>query len=367
MDIINMPKETYCNKPFDEMNIDVDGTMSPCCVIGGKKYLSIKEYLSSSYLLNIQRDLQQGIKNKACEDCWRNEKAGSLSNRTYKSPQNFIREIHLKFSNKCNLKCIMCSCKLSSAIGIEEKSTIGITKSLSNKKLKKEFYSNILPTLEHISMSGGEPFLSDDHLELLQIAYLINPKVQLSYNTNMTITAYKGYDIIELWKNYNNVSIVSSIDGIEKVQEYQRYGSKWSTIKTNIVHYKDYIDQIHCTITIYNIFGIPELIKWAIKNDFGTKLKFFYVAQMYVSPISLDKQYKTMIINKFRTIFPQLSKNFQLQIINEIFKPMLNNNCINEELNRQFKIHTTNKDLLRNNSFTDTVPELKEWYEEIKT
>ena len=241
-----MSPSNFCSRPFNEINFDTDGTISPCCVINGKKYNTIDDYLSSDYLQKIRSDLLNNVKTPACESCWFFESISVWSNRINESytDDNFIENCHIKFSNKCNFKCRMCSAKLSSAIGVEKKIKNPITSTFSNKHTKKYFYTKLLPNLKLINISGGEPLLSDDHLEFLKIAYLINPKVHLSYNSNMSTISYKGVDFRSLWKYYKSVTITASIDGYEKSQEYQRFGSSWEKIVSNMLEFREYIKDI---------------------------------------------------------------------------------------------------------------------------
>ena len=59
-----MTQSNFCSRPFNEINFDTDGTISPCCVINGRKYDSVEDYLSSDYLQKIRSDLLNNIKTK---------------------------------------------------------------------------------------------------------------------------------------------------------------------------------------------------------------------------------------------------------------------------------------------------------------
>ena len=45
-----MIPSNFCSRAFNEINFDVNGTISPCCVIRGKKYESVDDFLNSDYL-----------------------------------------------------------------------------------------------------------------------------------------------------------------------------------------------------------------------------------------------------------------------------------------------------------------------------
>ena len=59
-----MIPSNFCSRAFNEINFDVNGTISPCCVIRGKKYESVDDFLNSDYLRSIQTDLNNNIQSK---------------------------------------------------------------------------------------------------------------------------------------------------------------------------------------------------------------------------------------------------------------------------------------------------------------
>ena len=357
-----MIPSNFCSRAFNEINFDVNGTISPCCVIRGKKYESVDDFLNSDYLRSIQTDLNNNIQTKECKSCWKLEEIGAWSNRLHEPSRDHIDGSHLKFSNVCNFKCRMCNSYSSSAIGIEEGIKNPVVSTFSNPKIKKYFYKKLLPNLKLINISGGEPLLCDDHLEFLQVAYLINPKVHLSYNSNMSITSYRGVEFSSLWKKYEKVSITASIDGYKESQDYQRFGSVWNKIENNLIIFKDYVKDIHCTLTIYNIFHIPKLIKWCIDNNFI--IRFYYVGQLAESPLTLPESEKQKVMNEFKSL-KNLSEDLSKEIRDSLLKPLQKTPGNLQNLNLQFKSKTERLDNLRNQSFIKINPQFKDWYERI--
>tara|TARA_R100000008_G_scaffold10314_1_gene5191 strand:- start:2862 stop:3950 length:1089 start_codon:yes stop_codon:yes gene_type:complete len=360
-----MTQSNFCSRPFNELTIDVNGTVSPCCVMFGREYKSITDYLQSPFLQKLRQDLNNNIQHTACNVCWRDEKIGAWSNRISNSVENnnVIKEAHLKFSNKCNFKCRMCSPYLSSSIGIENNIKNPIISAFSNTEIKKNFYKEILPNLDVLTMSGGEPLLSDDHLEFLKWGYKINPNLKLIYNSNMSTIVYKGIDLQELWRKYKSVSIIVSLDALDDAGEYQRFGLKSKKIIQNMNKAYEFIDYVHVTVSIYTIFSLPKLINWCINNNI--EIRFFYVGQVYLNPVSLPKDIKLNIINLFKSL-ENVSDKLQLEIRDSLLKPLLSNVKDIQTLNIEFKNHTERLDKIRNQSFIKVVPELKNWYLAIK-
>ena len=358
-------KSNFCSRPFNEIMIDVNGSIAVCCVMKSQKYDSINTYLDSNFLFDLKDAFIKNEKHKACTTCWNDESISAWSNRLNKSiDQNSnITDAHIKFSNKCNFKCRMCSAYLSSSIAIEDKIKNPVISAFSNKKIKRDFYKNILPNLEVLTMSGGEPLLSDDHLEFLQIASKLNPKLKLIYNSNLSNLSYKKYYLPDLWKKFESVKIIVSLDAIEEVGEYQRFGFKWDKSIKNIKEADNFIDYIHATVTIYTIFSLPKLINWCINNNI--ELRFFYVSQPFLNPVSLPRDIKIKIFNLFKNL-ENIPTKLQIEIKNSLLSPLLYNHDNYTKLNVKFKRHTQNLDNLRDQSFEKTVPELRDWYLNIK-
>ena len=95
-------KSNFCSRPFNEIMIDVNGSIAVCCVMKSQKYDSINTYLDSNFLFDLKDAFIKNEKHKACTTCWNDESISAWSNRLNKSiDQNSnITDAHIKFSNK---------------------------------------------------------------------------------------------------------------------------------------------------------------------------------------------------------------------------------------------------------------------------
>ena len=358
----------FCVRPFTELMLDVNGTIAPCCVLMGKEYSDLNSYLNSDYLSSLKKELWDNERTSKCDTCWHKEDKGLWSNRE-KVPlrstsddvaNSIIKDVHIKFSNKCNLKCRMCSEYFSSAWGEEKGLTNPVTTLFDDKKLKKQFY-DLLPSLGSVTMSGGEPFLSDDHLDFLKVASQVNPKLNLVYNSNMTVLRYKGVYFPDLWDKFNCVTVIASVDGFGDANSYQRYGFNWDKIANNILTAKKYIGHVHATVTIYTIFSLHLLIKWCINNDIPFSL--YGVHQDRLNPAVLPHSEKQKVLENFKNLeLP--TEEAQENVVNflkSFLRPLGT-----PSLHKRFKKDTIMIDKKRNQSFIEVVPELKDWYLSIK-
>jgi pyruvate-formate lyase-activating enzyme len=200
-----------------------------------------------------------------------------------------LQNIIFRLGNKCNLTCRMCGPSSSSAwyqewkqtrfSGFQEDGLRIEVKSDDNGRINIEpniyswaedgtalkFLQTCGKQLKRIQFSGGEPLLSQDHLNILRhlVTQGRSSQMTLDYNTNLTVLPN---EIIDLWTNFKQVYIGVSIDGPPEVNEYIRFPAK----TTNIIHNLKKLDasdvQGHfwvCpTIQIYNIFSLIEMETW---------------------------------------------------------------------------------------------------------
>ena len=77
--------------------------------------------------------------------------------------------------------------------------------------LKSGIESN---SLQHISISGGEPLVADSHIKLMNFLLendLVN--VNLGYSTNLSNLYYKGFDCIVAWEQFKSVNLEAVLMG----------------------------------------------------------------------------------------------------------------------------------------------------------
>lgn len=301
------------------MEARADGRLAVCCLSKqtlpkpdgtGDFYLykdSLEEAYNSPQLKQLRQNLKNGIKDKNCETCWREESHGMQSKRqrdnianpwaieqiksgTYS--QNQPQFLDLKLGSFCNLKCRICS-PGSSTKWVEEFVALypGDYIPRANDELKAlpeaesrslamnwpeanpavwQTLEKWLPGLKGFEFFGGEPFLNLRHLELLKksVADGLASNQKLHYNTNGTV--YPEFAAKNLFPHFKQVSIFFSIDGLNEQFEYQRFGAKWEKVLANFLRLQNETDAklgIGMSVSILNIFYLPEFIEfWAAKG-----------------------------------------------------------------------------------------------------
>ena len=92
-------KSNICPLPWTHLEVDVNGSASPCCLYKGtidnyKVYdTDLKTIQHSDYMNDLRQRFRNGEKPTGCANCWQEESAGKTSKR-----QNSIYKMkHMQF------------------------------------------------------------------------------------------------------------------------------------------------------------------------------------------------------------------------------------------------------------------------------
>jgi len=360
---------------------------APNTPILGKHNDDINSVWNGDPLKQIRKDFLAGNTVPACEyACFSKEKLGGQSHRqimnknyshlaylqdmtqTDGSLDTFPIYLDVRFGNVCNFRCRMCGPESSTSWYKEMPSEL--KKPLDSYTNNETFWKNIdiiAPHLRDIYFAGGEPLVQEGHYKLL--TYLVDNKysknITLSYNTNLSYTRFKSYDVKMIWKNFKKVKLWPSCEGFEKSAEYSRKGLVWKTFNDNIEHYKEYVQTISSVISIYSISTMPEFLLWAKRKNLrvhGTTL----INPAHMSVTCLPKHAKRSINLKFKDF---LLTNFDLFDSEELdmIKSWLSfmNSKDDSLLLKDFKLFNEKYDKTRDEKFEVIYPEYNTWYNNI--
>ena len=305
-----------CVYPWSHVNINPNGDVWPCChqrgenirVYGNFKKDSIDTIFNSESAKELRRSMLQGVLPPDCAKCIDYEKLGIKSARYWASQQGWAQEVldsipsitrddgsvtdykikywDLRWSNLCNMNCVMCDPEWSSLWtqdvknklanfsdeAIEEDEHLRLFKASIENDVKKvrhlpnqNWIDDHITDVEHIYFAGGEPLIMNEHWYILNKLIEFNRfDVRIKYNTNMLKLDFKGQNAIDLWKNwdYRKLSVEGSIDETGKRAEWIRSGTVWEIVENNIKQVRDAGIQTFANTSIgcYNVVRLPELI-----------------------------------------------------------------------------------------------------------
>lgn len=321
--------KTICSYLWSSLCVRTNGRLVPCCIYDDmapaphlSEYNNDIESTYNSALYTEMRDkVLKGEPVKGCESCYFREKETGKSLRLKAndewseafnsniSPLKNVTYLEIFVGNKCNLKCLMCSPSLSSALA-SDYVKLGMASEEKIKPFENDYREMVskLESLNKLKFVGGEPLMNSAHWELLEsIPAERAQKITLEYATNCTF--FPNEEQIKLWEKFKSLEIFLSIDGFEKVNEYIRYPSKWNKVEENAKKFKSLIDAnsksvfgINSVVSNYNIFKLDELTDWAYQNlgdflDNSGHTTFFLSCLTYPDylniknlPVSVKKQ-----------------------------------------------------------------------------
>jgi len=334
----NYPSKTWCTYPFSSLVLHNGGTYGPCCtateMVGTdlhgheivikmhdpsdrrlyKPYdMTANEALNSEFMKDIRQKMMNGKKPTACSTCWHVESIGVKSKRQgmnqfyldsrgsgvrdggfdydvdemVKNPQ--IRSLDLKFDNKCNLHCLMCSSGSSDMwvpldnkmhkylalqnVSEEKDLDLYIDDSHRQSWVPEEFpeslfeeIKSLVPQLQEIQCTGGEPFINSHFIELLK--YIIETghaeHISLEITTNGTKFVT---EVMELLTHFRHIRFLISVDGTNATYDYIRAPYRYDLLLKRLKTLDEYFEsrkirgwaEISAVAMSYNIFDYQNL------------------------------------------------------------------------------------------------------------
>ena len=345
---MKIPHDRFCVLPWVSLEASPIGTVRPCCLAedeltdnAGVKFNLAQASFASIQNSHSMRRLRQEFVDKkqpqTCRKCWREERAGRTSKRMHTldrlkhmladqtdwtSDAKPLMFLDLKLGNICNLKCRICGSWSSSTFAAEELANLDKSEDRKTNhhyqmlrqgawpRENPTFWSEIEQVSDHIQyieFTGGEPFMIQEHFDLLQglIDRDLAGGIEIHYNTNGTQYPEGAVDI---WQHFRHVEIAFSIDDVGARFEYQRTGAKWSEVEANIARFKLLRDQhanitlqVCSTVNVFNVLYLPELAEWNSAQGFDYVYWNMMHEAYYFSIATLPEQAKQDIAAQLRT------------------------------------------------------------------
>jgi len=241
-----------------------NGTIAPCCLID-YSYRKPVELLTQDPF----QDLRTGTPAAVCHRCVEDEANNLPSYRQSFTPNSGagIQFLDIRNTNLCNIKCRSCDPDNSNQIAQERQ----LVKTLIKQDIMPFKDYLFTSDLQRMYYTGGEPLINHEHWEILQMLVDkgLSHNIQLQYNSNLTVLKYKTLDIFDLWKNFKSVTFAASIDAVGDKAEIIRSGTNWNTVKENLQRlktfsqsYRAFALEIHCTVSLMNIWYVAELLEY---------------------------------------------------------------------------------------------------------
>jgi MoaA/NifB/PqqE/SkfB family radical SAM enzyme len=394
---MKLPHEKFCVLPWVSLEASPIGTVRPCCLAeeelvdnSGEKFNLAQANFLEVQNSNSMHELRQQFLNKeqpqTCRRCFHEERAGRTSkrmhtldrlkhmlpNEDWTADAKPLMFLDLKLGNICNLKCRICGSWSSSTFATEELANLPPEEhkksSYHYQMLKKgawprenqQFWSEIAGIsnqIQYIEFTGGEPFMIQEHFDMLQglIDRGLAGNIEIHYNTNGTQWPEHAE---EIWRHFKVVEIAFSIDDVGARFEYQRSNAVWSEVVANMDKFRKLRSchsnirlQICCTINVFNVYYLEEIANWIIQQG----MDFIYWNMLHdpyffsISALPEKARQGLAIQLQNAQVPPKIKEEF-----NRIIDFM--NNGVSLD-GFQMRRELNNLDRKRNQSFAEVAPE----------
>jgi MoaA/NifB/PqqE/SkfB family radical SAM enzyme len=311
---MNLPHDKFCVLPWVSLETSPIGTVRPCCLAedeitdnSGEKFdLNTAGFLAiqnSDYMQDLRQQFLDNKQPQTCRKCWKEERSGRTSKRMHTldrlkhmlPDQDWTADakplmfLDLKLGNICNLKCRICGSWSSSTFAAEELANLGPDEDKKSNhhyrmlragawpRENPTFWSEIdqvVDQIQYIEFTGGEPFMIQEHFDLLQrlVDRGIAGQIEIHYNTNGTQWPEHAESI---WRHFKTVEIAFSIDDIGDRFEYQRSNAVWSEVQNNLAQFRQLRDrmtnvqlQVCTTVNVFNVLYLEHVAAWIDQQDF---------------------------------------------------------------------------------------------------
>ena len=379
-----------CTAPWTHTYVSPQGERRLCCASREdakftKQYLdsgggstsfdpvSLEEHWNSDYMKDIRKRMLAGEAIPQCVVCNENvlnlhtyrkyftetlfpHKIQDILNSTDETGHTTMIPISYDYrlSNLCNFKCRMCGDQLSSSWESENKIHTTPTdawlqpntrRKISNfqvEVLEEELQAAVdQGVIEEIYWVGGEPLMWERHWTIMQqlVDSGQSKDVVVRYNTNLSRTKYKNYNLYDMLDNFKNVNICASIDAIEDIGEYIRTGLKWPEFLQNFYDGMFLIDRyghdaivFDVTLTTPGLFGLKDMFDKVTELDVKSYFKFTYAFDptKIIAPTALPKSI-TVPYCKELIEYMEPRKTWKTQVYIDSLKSLMERKSFDEE------------------------------------
>ena len=353
-------KDYYCSLKFRYQKIDLANKTTYVCHAARPHDIDFKwleqnpgQSFNTPQLLEERKIMLANQRDSSCDvNCWSAEDVGAISPRIQQQVDGSLAKTHSNLTNQpeiiditvgdhCNMTCSYC-CKEYSNSWKRDIATNGdyaITDSdlryklsdkdrillkVSQPELKTTRHYQMMlneirlaaPTAKRIDVTGGEPFLDNGIIDLIDELELADDTI-INFYSGLGVSMSRFESIVKKLKNKRNLRIWVSAETTEKFYEFNRYGSKWADFQKKIQLVKDHGIEVVFSIVITNLTvqNFVEFYKLFHKDHLLT-VTYCYTPSM-MSPYVLDPVTKKRILDEISFFPDDLRREFEQSLAPE--------------------------------------------------
>ncbi len=391
--------DNKCISPWIHLHTWPNNDVYPCCLtamedsVGNLNENTLAEIWNGKDMKKLRTQFLNNEQPASCKRCFINEANGGTSLRTHMN-ETFSHHMDLlqttnadgslddlsihywdfRFSNICNMRCRSCGPQLSTGWYEDQKKMWGqLPNDLPDPGKNINMWNQIEPLfdkVEDIYFAGGEPLLMEEHYRILnKLDEMQKYDTIIRYNTNLSQLRYKKLDVLDIWPKFDNVHVGASIDGYGARAEYIRKGTDWNKIVANrkaiIQKAPDINFFVNFTISVQNAFHMTDFYEWALEDNFIRHPRDFHTnivhhpehLSLQILPASMKKE-----LTKKYTDMAEKCKKWGEERVERGFLSVAKfmNDADTSHLIPEFKKNIEMVDIIRNENFAETFPELQD-------
>jgi hypothetical protein len=314
--------EGFCVMPFIGMYVSTNGQLGPCCVYDGALGSAadgLVDTFESDDWDALRQAFLDGQPVPGCWKCFQPDRDAGSTQRELRNAERLERVVtstetgveirqparptylDARLSNLCNLKCRSCWHGSSSkwfadarqlGINVGESAEI---RSYATPDAARQAIWPLIDGLDQLYFAGGEPLLMPEHYDLLEaLVEADRTDIELSYNTNLTVTSQAGRSVFDLWEQFPRVLVEASVDGIGERGRLIRSGFDWDILVANVAELRRRCPsatvRFGVTVSVLNVLHLPDLLR-GLLDECGADPEL-----MRVHSLSVPECYRTQVL-----------------------------------------------------------------------
>lgn len=329
-----MLTDYYCQQKFDWIQVRLyDGFVSSCCqaqshAVKLQDIVGIPiGFFNYPKIVNERKMMLANEKVAGCESCWKFEEKGLASRRTNSNSAQRIyhdtfaspKTVNLVISNTCNQTCVYC-CKNFSDSWLRDIGKNGdynldgdlnrhqlmvqdrIRLKLGQKELHQSAWKHTIlqqlaecTTVEHVMISGGEPFLDNFLVDIIDCLKFVK-KITIITGLHVESNRFSKLTDQLIGCQVNNLWIEISGENIDAFHMFNRFGSNYADWTKNYQTVREKFQYfLNSTISNLTMFGISDFL--ALHGDETIRFNTLCDPEYLMSNL-LDDKSKRLIQNQ---------------------------------------------------------------------
>lgn len=320
-------QSVLCHAPFVSLNFERSGNVTSCCynrfvVLGTYPTQSLEDMWNSETARGFRKDFLENREVPTCALCFHQLGSGNFAGTLMRNFDAFStghgyaaneimpypRVLEFEIANTCNLECVMCDGRWSSAIRARREKLPPL-----RSPYDLEFVRQLEPFLPHIAHAkflGGEPFLIRRYYDIWERLITLGNNPLLTITTNASFLPERARSVLEGLR----ADIVISLDAVTPgTYEAIRRNAQLDVVLENVDYLHAYCQRRGTGMTLavcpmtYNWRELHTIVEFAEARAIGVHFNMV-IRPLHASLLSLSDSELTEVQEYLAALPAQVSR-----------------------------------------------------------